>query len=193
MPTQAAGLLARGGVAERASGGFNMSKGPNLTPSWEQRQEARGLHIGPVLSSVPGRTDSHQVKVPAGSYVLPSAHVASMGQGNTMAGMSIASKMFSGPYGTGIPKLGHGSLPRPPKPMTAFASGGYSEGGARGTGHYEPVPVNIAGGEYVIPPWEIIRKYGSLKHGHAILDKWVLDARKKEIHTLKKLPPPAKK
>jgi hypothetical protein len=187
------GFLASGGVAERAGGGFNMSQGPNLSPPWFERQEARGLHVGPVLSNVPGRTDNHQVKVPAGSYVLPAAHVASIGQGNTMAGMSIASKMFGGPYGTAIPKLPHGSLPKPPKPMTALARGGYSEGGARGAGHFEPVPVNISGGEFVIPPWAIIDRFGSLKKGHAALDKWVMDARKREIATQRKLPPPAKK
>ena len=184
-------LMASGGGL--AAGGFAMQKAPSLNPTWETRQEARALHVGPVLSAVPGRQDNHAVKVPAGSYVLPAAHIASLGQGNSNAGLSIASRMFGGPYGTGAMKMGHGSLPHAPKPFTGFADGGYSEGGARGTGQFQPTPVNISGGEFVIPPEAIIRRYGSLKKGHAILDAWVMSRRKKEIETLKKLPPPAKK
>jgi len=188
-------LMNRGGVAQRAGGGgFNIAEGPQIRPPYYERNAMRQLHVGPVLSSVPGRTDNHKVKVPAGSYVLPAQHIASMGSGNTLAGMSLASKMFSGPYGAGAPKIAHGAgLPKPPKPMTKFWTGGYSEGGARGTDHFEPVDVDISGGEYVIPPQVIIAKFGSLKAGHKILDKWVMDTRKKEIETQKKLPPPAKR
>jgi hypothetical protein len=187
--------FARGGVPKLAGGGFNMSQGPNLMPSWEERGAARSLHVGPVLSAVPGRVDNHAVKVPSGSYVLPSSHLAALGQGNSIAGMSIASRMFgSGPYGTGLPKMGHGSLPRPPKPMTAFADGGsYSDGGARGTHQFTPTPVDISGGEFVVTPQEIVRRWGSLKKGHAALDAWVMSTRKKEIKTLRGLPPPVKK
>jgi hypothetical protein len=173
-------------------GGVNVAKGPSLSAPWYGRQEARAMHIGPVLSAVPGRTDNHAVKVPAGAYILPAAHIASIGEGNTNAGLSIASKMFSGPYGTSAMKMGHGSLPKPPKPFTSFADGGHSDGGSRGTNQFEPTPVNISGGEFVIPPQAIIARYGSLKRGHAILDKWVMETRKKEIETQKKLPPPAK-
>lgn len=187
-------LMARGGAAKRAFGGFSMAQGPNLAPPPYMRGVQRQLHVGPVLSNVPGRTDNHRVKVPAGSYVLPAQHVASMGSGNTLAGMSLASKMFSGPYGVGAPKMPHGAgPPKPPKPITHFWAGGYSEGGARGTDRFEPVDVDISGGEYVIPPQAIIAKFGSLKAGHKILDKWVMDTRKNEIATQKKLPPPAKR
>jgi hypothetical protein len=187
----AAGTNVNGPVAKMAGGGgFNMSQGPSLTAPWTERMEARGLHVGPVLSNVPGRTDNHQVKVPAGSYVLPAQHIASLGHGNTNAGMSIASKMFSGPYGMGGMSMGHGpGAPKPPKALTSF-----SEGGARGTDSgTELVPVNISGGEFVIHPNAIIRRFGNLKRGHAILDKWIMDTRKKEIETQKNLPPPAKK
>lgn len=184
--------LREGGVAHRAGGGFNMAQGPQMSAPWETRQEARGLHVGPVLSNVPGRTDNHQVKVPAGSYVLPAQHVASMGHGNTLAGVDLANKMFGGPYGSAAPKMAHGSLPHAPK-MESFADGGYSEGGARGDDSFEPVPVDISGGEFVIPPQAIIKKFGSLKVGHAALDQWIMSTRKKEIKTQKNLPPPAKK
>jgi hypothetical protein len=45
----------------------------------------------------------------------------------------------------------------------------------------------------VIPPDKIIAKFGSLKLGHKVLDKWIMDQRAKEIKILRKLPPPAKK
>lgn len=197
-------LLAEGGVANRAGGGgFNMFQGPALTAPWQERQEARGLHVGPVLSNVPGRTDSHQVKVPAGAYVVPASSISAFGHGNTLAGMSIASKMFGMPYGGG-PSMkiggGHSNMPKPPRISSGpgianLSTGGtYSEGGSRGEG-YAPddlVPVDIAGGEHVIEPAEIIRRWGSLKNGHAVLDQFIMDERKKDIKTLRDLPPPAK-
>jgi hypothetical protein len=198
-------LLADGGVANRAGGGgFNMKSGPSITAPWEERGAARNLHVGPVLSNVLGRTDAHQVKVPAGSYVLPSTTISSFGHGNTLAGASLASKMFGMPYGGGSDMKiggGHGNMPKPPKiaagpGIANLATGGYtySEGGSRGE-RYAPdelVPVDIAGGEHVIEPAEIIRRWGSLKNGHAVLDQFVMDQRKKEIATQKALPPPAK-
>ena len=185
-------LLADGGVANRAPGGlaFPTPKMPTGQAPWTVRNEARPVHVGPIVSAVPGRTDNHAVKVPAGSYVLPAAHVASMGSGNSMAGLSIASKMFSGPYGTPAPKMGggHGMMPHAPKAAT------FSDGGARGSmaHEHEMVPVNLSGGEFVIPPASIIHRFGSLENGHKILDKWVMHERKKEIELQKRLPPPAK-
>jgi hypothetical protein len=72
--------------------------------------------------------------------------------------------------------------------------GTYSEGGAHREGYDHPVPVMLSGGEYVIAP-EVVRRIGkgSLKNGHKILDAWVMSARKQEVETLRKLPPPAKK
>jgi hypothetical protein len=183
-------LMARGGVPGLATGGFDMAHGPMLRPSWEERSAARNLMHGPVLSSVPGRTDNHQVQVASGSYVYPAAHVAAVGHGNTLAGMNIISRMYGmGPYGTAAPKMGHASIPhpRPPKMPT------FRDGGSHGAEGFVPVPVNISGGEVVVPPWAIIRKHGSLKAGHAAMDKWVMETRKKEIKTLRKLPPPAKR
>jgi hypothetical protein len=188
-------LMNTGGVA-LADGGFSMAKGPMLRPSWEERSAARNMvHTGPIMSAVPGRTDRHNIKVPSGSYVFPSVHVSSLGQGNTLAGMSVLGKMFhAGPYGTESMKMGHGmGMPKPPHPAK-FATGGYSShGGAREDDKYhQPVDVVVAGGEWIAHPQDIIRKFGNLKQGHAILDKWVMATRKKEIETQKKLPPPAK-
>jgi hypothetical protein len=54
------------------------------------------------------------------------------------------------------------------------------------------VPIMAAGGEHVISPGAIRRKFGELNHGHKILDKWVVNQRKKTVNTLKKLPGPAR-
>jgi CubicO group peptidase (beta-lactamase class C family) len=40
-------------------------------------------------------------------------------------------------------------------------------------------------------PQAIIDRYGSLDNGHRVLDAWVMNTRKNEIETQKKLPPPA--
>lgn len=181
-------LMANGGALPRAAGGPDMSKSPNLSTPWQTKGADRRLHVGPVLSNVPGRTDNHRVKVPSGSYVLPAQHVASIGQGNSIAGLSLAQSMFGGPYGASPGKIGHGSgAPRPPR-MKGLADGGEPPQQDYG----QPVDVDISGGEYVVPPEAIIHRYGDLETGHKILDAWIMDTRKKEIATQKKLPPPAK-
>lgn len=184
-------LMSTGGALERASGGFNMAKGPHISPPWQQRNEIRGMTTGPILSAVPGRTDRHSVTVPGSSYVLPSQHVASLGQGNTIAGFASLNHMFGpgGPYGSPSMKISHGSgAPHPPRPMK------FSDGGSRDDGVGKPTPVILSGGEFVIDP-ESVRMIGkgSIKEGHKILDAWVMSTRRREIATQKKLPPPAKK
>lgn len=55
------------------------------------------------------------------------------------------------------------------------------------------VKIIAAGGEYAIPP-DVVKKIGDgdMDKGHAILDQFVLNVRKKNIKTLKKLPGPSK-
>ena len=171
--------------------------GPSGTPPWYVRNEARNLgHVGPIMSSVPGRTDRHNISVPSGSYVLPADHLSALGQGNTMAGVKIVNNMFSkGPYGGGTMPVHHGAgAPRPPAPAKIPGLSGFSDrGGARGEDHGQPTPVIVAGGEYVLGP-ETVKQIGGgdLKQGHKILDAWVLDVRKSHVKTLRKLPPPVK-
>lgn len=186
------------GAIYRAEGGFSMAKGPHLTNSWESRAAARQMRMGPIISAVPGRTDLHSSKVPSGSYVLPSQTVAGLGQGNSIAGLKAAHSFFGpgGPYGTPAVKMSHGTgAPKPPKLATFKNSGGYlSEGGAKGSNDgYPAVPVNLAGGEYIIHPDQVksIGK-GSLENGHRILDSFVMQHRKQDLKTIKNLPPPAK-
>jgi hypothetical protein len=169
-------------------------------PPWFIRAEARNAasqaaHTGPIMSAVPGRTDRHNMTVPAGSYVMPAHSVSHLGQSNTMAGMAMLDGMFKGPYGVS----GKVSVAHAPKPATMpKVSFGKlpkisDEGGSRGESVGTPVPVVTAGGEYVIPPEAIIRRYGSLSVGHKILDAWNNNIQKEHAKTIKNLPPPAKK
>ena len=178
----------------RAMGGnaFPSFKPPNMNPSFAVRGEAHNMaRVGPIMSSVPGRTDHHAISVPSGSYIFPADHVSSLGQGNTAAGMKVLSNMFpgsgSGPYGAGSMGIAHGGgLPKPPRPMS-------DSGGARGEGSSGSVPIMAAGGEFIASPQDVARiGGGDIKHGHEVLDKWVVENRKNHVKTLKKLPGPAK-
>src|SRR5271165_6592941 len=139
--------LAVGGIAMPGVGSMNMGKGANLSPGPIQRGEDRQLMHGPILSAVSGRTDAHKGAVPSGSYVIPADIVSGRGQGNTIAGSNIMSRMFKmGPYGAGAGAIrgGH-SMPKPmaaPKMQSVMA-----RGGAKGKHQHigKPVPVNLAG------------------------------------------------
>lgn len=176
----------------RADGGFSMQKGPHLSSTWQNRAESRSMHTGPVLSSVPGRTDHHPTRVPSGSYVLPADIIAGRGQGNTLAGMKSYMQLFKmGPYGTSLPHLGHGAgIPKGPQLQKAHSGGGKGyDGSSVGT----PTPVNIAGGELVVPPENLMETvHPDLDTAHRILDQFVINERKNHIKELKGLPPPAK-
>lgn len=130
----------------------------------QKRADGGAVHAGPILSSVPGRTDNHPMDVASGSYVMPADHVSSLGEGNTSAGMEVLQHMLGG--------LG--------------ADGAESQPG-------QPVPINAAGGEFVISPHVVAAiGGGDIARGHKMLDEWVLMNRKKHIRTLSKLPGPAK-
>lgn len=174
-------------------GNIGQVKSPAMTPTWQQKAEARSMTRGPILSNVPGRTDAHATHVPSGSYVIPADIVSGRGQGNTIAGASALQKLFKmGPYGSpagAMPKAGKG-LPQPP----SVGSLGKAEGGdvANDPNVGTPVRVNLAGGEIVVPPENLMDVvHPDLKHAHAIMDKWVLDERKRLRQTLAKLPGPA--
>lgn len=165
-----------------AAGGFTPPFGEHLIARQQMRQ-------GFLHSPVPGRTDKLPITVGGGSYVLPADHLAAIGQGNSLAGAHIVNKMFGmGPFGLQRQNMGLGHAVRGHLNLSAkpghFASGGFHTG--------KPTPIIAAGGEMVIPPEAIIRKFGDLKKGHEALDKWVMSTRKKHIDTLKNLKPPKK-
>ncbi len=209
---------AKGGVAEHAvrlahvAARKKMASGGEMLPEipYFERQEARNLSAGDqvhpgglVASAGPGRTDTHNVNVAAGSYVLPADIISGLGEGNTLNGASVVDKMLnSGPWGTKLAPLrgragGYGALPHPPPAfhdeapsMVRFNEGAHF---ARGGGEEKPIPIIIAGGEYVLLPKDVLKiGAGDLRRGHAILDKFVLHVRKKTVKTLRKLPGPVK-
>jgi hypothetical protein len=202
-PQTGSGLAAGKPSNTRAFGGFMPweAKPGKARQTTMLHNEARNMVHGPVLSAVGGRTDHHPVNVPSSSYVLPADHVSSLGQGNTLNGVKQINRMFGlgghSPHPMGLTK-GPGA-PSPPRSPRMIATGGASDnGGARGRTMGEPTPVAIAGGEVVIPPEAILdwmQAHGlprDIKMGHAALDKWVVQNRKKHIRTLRKLPGPAK-
>lgn len=144
------------------------------------RAEGGGMHVGPIKSSVPGRTDKHDMDVPSGAYVIPAECVSNLGENNTDAGMAKLEEVMSYPddklrkFFNAAPPIGR-------------ATGGRSPNDGR------PVPIRAAGGEYVISPEKVsVIGFGSTQHGHAVLDKWVMSKRKEHIKTLRSLKPPAK-
>jgi hypothetical protein len=141
--------------ARRASGGAAL--GDSAAPSDR-------VHAGPIHSPVAGRTDHLPMHVASGSYVIPADIISAMGEGNTMAGFRIASKIFA----------------RPDAPQ-AFAEGGEADA----------VPIVAAGGEYVIGPQDVAwLGGGDIDRGHAELDLFVRKQRAKTVATLKSLPGP---
>jgi hypothetical protein len=143
------------------------------------------LHVGPIHSSVAGRTDHLPMTVHSGSYVLPADVVSGApgAEGNTIAGFKHAKRVFGGnPYGgSGATPYGQGKGPY------GMAKGGSAHDDNHG------VPIVAAGGEYVVHP-DAVRECGGgdLDMGHKVLDEFVKRVRKELIHTLKNLPGPKK-
>ena len=135
--------------------------GPLLAP-----QSAQRVHVGPIHSSVAGRTDHLPMHVPSGAYVIPADIISAMGEGNTMSGFKIANSIF--------------------------ATRKFGEAGAD-TGMSASVPIVAAGGEYVIHPDDVTRiGGGDMDSGHKILDSFVKKMRAKTVATLQALPGPKK-
>ena len=142
------------------------------------------VHIGPIHSSVAGRTDHIPLDVPSGSYVIPADIVSGLGEGNTMAGYEklnqrYAGMMVPGAYRKAQERVGQWGKQR--------KAGGVTDRGMR-----EPVQIMAAGGEYVVPREAILHiGEGNLRKGHIHEDKFVRSERAKLIKTLRKLRGPA--
>lgn len=150
-------------------------RNPAVTRALAVARRAKGgkVHIGPIKSPHGGRTDTEEMKVPDGSYVLSADVVSHLGENNSDAGLKRAHQFF-GPSGH-------------------FAKAQPRSSGGKSGGDGKPVECITAGGEYVIPP-EVVRTIGGgdLDHGHKVLDRWSMNVRKDHIATLASLPPPAK-
>lgn len=180
MPSLAAGVAPIGssmpGPAQNASTPFlrPMKRGGTAHGKLIKH---KGMTTGPLVSTVPGRTDLHLTHVPSGSYVIPADIVSGHGQGNSLAGMEHLHNLFRMDQKHPIEKL--------------------FRGGTTDRHIGKPVPVKLAGGEIVVPPGNlhetmsrISGKKLSLEEAHRAMDKWVLLKRKKLRRTLSKLKPP---
>lgn len=170
----------------------------NIAPMVPAKASEGGLSIppvkpvkmttGPLVSSVPGRTDKHFTHVPSGSYVIPADIVSGHGQGNTLAGMNALHNLF---------KMGRNqSLGMNP---SHYHLNKLKRGGGADKHVGKPVPVKLAGGEIVVPPHNVhetmqrLRKRKmTLDEAHKEMDKWVVEHRTKLRRTLAKLPGPVK-
>lgn len=148
------------------------------------RAEGGPVHVGPIVSEVPGRTDAHAIDVGSGSYVLPSSHVTSFGEENSLAGMANLKKM--GPHGIRkLARSAHGA--------SSIIKRHRAKGGSVNPALGRPVPIMAAGGEIVMSPEEVsVVGDGDIELGHRLLDNWIVQNRKKQINVLRKLAPPAR-
>ena len=116
-------------------------------------------------------------------------------------------KLFSGPIHSPVagrtdhlPMHVHsGSYVIPADIISAMGEGNTMAGfriandvfGTQHVGEEPPVEVIVAGGEYVITPFNVSRiGGGDIDRGHHTLDDFVTDYRAKTVQTLKKLPGP---
>jgi len=144
------------------------------------------LHVGPIRSTVAGRTDHLPAHVPSGSYVLPADIVSHLGEGNTDAGFKVLRRVFGGtPYGQGGGPYGQSGGPYgEPLPHA---------GGGDVDGRKSAVAVVLAGGEHVLSPGQVrLAGNGDMDTGHRVLDEYVKRVRADAVKTLKKLPGPAR-
>lgn len=165
------------------------SRSQALAVAYSEKRRARAeggqVFEGPIISSVPGRTDKHEMDVGSGSYVLPAESVSNLGENNTLAGLEKIKQL--GPHG--IRKMVHSAKGAGAIKAKHRASGGAIN--APDTGR--PVPVVTAGGEHVLSPQDVnVIGDGDVTLGHRLLDNWVLQNRKKHISVLQALKPPAK-
>lgn len=174
-------VSAVGVCASRAAGG---------TVSRAAGMSKPRLHMtkGTLLSAVPGRTDAHFTHVPSGSYVIPADIVSGRGEGNTIAGAAALHKLFRmGPHSGVHPTGASGEF----KKFLKLSKGGTAASNGAHVG--KPVRVNLAGGEIVVPPENLMSTvHPNLKTAHDAMDKWVLSERDKLKRTLAGLPGPVK-
>lgn len=131
------------------------------------RRRANGGPVsGPLHGETGGRTDVLPIDVQEDSFVVPADVVSALGEGNTNAGMALLEEYFGGP----------------PEPV--MASGGKPP---------KATPIIAAAGEYVVSPSAVAKTgNGDLNKGHAALNAFVKQVRRRNIQRLKSLPGPKK-
>lgn len=172
-------------IAKESGGPFNFKASPV--------KQLVETHVGPIHSSVAGRTDHLPMKVPSGAYVLPADIVSALGEGNTMAGFKVIKSIFNTPGYTGGTAYGAKGAPYAPSYATGAPPYNAAMPGKAGGGAADNVAIIAAGGEHVISPEEVTKiGKGSLDDGHKILDHFVKMVRAGTIKKLTSLPGPRK-
>jgi len=188
---------------------FALEMGKKKVPHYSSGgvpRRASGGVVGPLIDAGPGRTDTLPISVPPGSYVVPADVVSGLpgAQGNSLAGHLALEKLMhalplvpdEAPYGaSGTSKLPRASTIPGLANMHHLerAALDKNKGGRTPEDHGEPIEIMAAGGEHVISPEHVRRLgMGDLSRGHAILDDFVKEVRKRNIKDLRKLPPPVK-
>jgi hypothetical protein len=170
-----------------------------------------GFKVAKNIFSAPGPYGQSAESLPYGASGMPYGVPAPKKAGGGDVGYEIVKKMAIGPgsgNGTSLaapapaaakPSFGDimtGGASRQPGPapktelndMYTPYSREYASGGAT-----DAVPIVAAGGEYVIPPEDVMHLGGGdIDHGHKILDVFVKKMREKTIKTLQGLPGPKK-
>lgn len=125
VPSELKGHAMGGRIADPAlAAAFRVRRANGGEVAMPAVEDSGPLHEGPVVSDVPGRTDKHNIRVRAGSYVLPSSHVASLAEDNTIGGFSVLDKMFKQSAGATAPKIGAmRGLRGPNRKRRAFGGG----------------------------------------------------------------------
>jgi hypothetical protein len=158
------------GIAAPVTGGA----GPGRSGFWNKALPMIGGMIGGPLGALAG---SAFTKNAAGQGYTGLKDMVN-GGGQAASG----TEFMNGPMSKGLNLTPINPLQGQAKGIE-FASGGATNG----------VPIVAAGGEYVIPPEDVLHLGGGdLDHGHKILDSFVKKMRQKTIKTLQSLPGPKK-
>lgn len=121
-----------------------------------------GAVVGAMRGHTGGRTDALPADVPPGSYIIPADVVSGW------------------PGAEGNTNAGLKLLEK------AYGPSGKRSGGGK-------VPILISDGEFIVSPEAVAKEGGGdLSRGHRILDEKAMKVRAHNIHTLSRLPPPAR-
>jgi hypothetical protein len=121
-----------------------------------------GVVSGPLMGATGGRSDKLPLKVPDHSHVIPADVVSALGQGNTVRGMHVLTKMF-------------------PPDRNIKTHAGRTADIMASDGEFVVTPNNV-----------LREGKGNIEHGHAVLDHFIVNIRSKNITSLKNMPGPSK-
>ena len=164
-------------IAYRVQRDAKAAGGSVGAPPFRGRSETHSLErSGYINGNTAGRADKVPAAVRANSFVIPADVVSGIGQGNSIAGAHALNSMLKmGPFST-------------QKPRMSMRRGRFADGGVID----EPITdIKISDGEFAIPPDKVEEiGGGDIDRGHAVLNEFVKEMRRRTLKTLKNLPGP---